>query len=86
VIAALLVVRALPALVYRRELGRRGAVAAGLLQATSLPFIVAASQIGVELDKISEATAAGLVAGGVLSVLLFPTLALALLERPEPTR
>jgi len=56
------------------------------LQATSLPFIVAASQIGVELDKISEATAAGLVAGGVLSVLLSPTLALGLLERPEPTR
>jgi len=61
-------------------------VSRGLLQATSLPFIVAASQIGVELDKISEATAAGLVAGGVLSVLLSPTLALGLLERPEPTR
>ena len=86
VIAALLAVRALPALAYGRELGRRGAIAAGLLQATSLPFIVAASQIGVELDKISEATAAGLVAGGVLSVLLSPTLALGLLERPEPTR
>jgi Kef-type K+ transport system membrane component KefB len=80
VIAALLLVRALPAMIYREQLGRRAAVAAGLLQATSLPFIVAASQIGVELDKISEATAAGLVAGGVLSVLLFPALALALLR------
>jgi Kef-type K+ transport system membrane component KefB len=81
VILALLLVRGLPALVYREELGSRGALAAGLLQATSLPFIVAATQIGVELDKISEATAAGLVAGGVLSVLLFPAVALALLER-----
>jgi hypothetical protein len=34
----------------------------------------------VELDKISEATAAGLVAGGALSVLLFPAVALALLR------
>jgi Kef-type K+ transport system membrane component KefB len=81
VIAALLVVRALPALIYRGELGARGALAAGLLQATSLPFIVAASQIGVGLHKISQATAAGLVTGGVLSVLLFPALALALLRR-----
>jgi Kef-type K+ transport system membrane component KefB len=80
VIGALLVVRALPALVYRGELGARAAMAAGLLQATSLPFIVAAAQIGVELDKISEATAAGLVAGGVLSVLIFPALALSLLR------
>ena len=83
VLAALLVVRAAPAMVYRRELGGRAAFAAGLLQATSLPFIVAASQIGVELHKISEATAAGLIAGGVLSVLLFPALALALLRREQ---
>src|SRR4051794_17502684 len=81
VIGALLVVRALPALVYRSELGARAAIAAGLLQATSLPFIVAATQIGVELHKISDATAAGLVAGGVLSVLLFPAVALALLKQ-----
>lgn len=77
---ALLLVRGLPALLYRID--RRQAVAAGLLQATSLPFIVAAVQIGVELDKISEATAAGLVAAGVLSVLLFPATALALMRRP----
>ena len=81
VLAGLLVVRALPALIYRGELGARASVAAGLLQATSLPFIVAATQIGVELHKISEATAAGLVAGGVLSVLLFPAVALALLRQ-----
>jgi Kef-type K+ transport system membrane component KefB len=81
VIAALLLVRALPALTYRRELGTREALAAGLLQATSLPFVVAASQIGVELHRISQATAAGLITGGVLSVLLFPALAVAVLRR-----
>ena len=80
VVVALLLVRAAPALLYRPALGERRALAAGLLQATSLPFIVAAAQIGVELGKIDTATAAGLVAGGVLSVLLFPAIALALLR------
>ena len=79
-LVALLVVRALPALLYRRFVDAQQAVAAGLLQATSLPFVVAATQIGAELGKISKATAAGLVAGGVLSVLLFPALALRVLE------
>lgn len=80
-VVALLVVRGLPALLYRRFVGRREAVAAGLLQATSLSFVVAATQIGVELGKLDEAAAAGLVAGGVVSVLLFPALALGTLER-----
>jgi predicted Kef-type K+ transport protein len=59
-------------------------LAAGLLQATSLSFIVPATQIGVELGKISTATAAGLVAGGVLSVLMFPALALQLIRERRP--
>ena len=50
-LAALLLVRGLPALLYRGFVGDRRAVAAGLLQATSLPFIVAASMIGVELGR-----------------------------------
>jgi Kef-type K+ transport system membrane component KefB len=83
--AALLIVRGLPALLYRRTVGPRQVVAAGLLQATSLSFIVPATQIGVELGEISEATAAGLVTGGLVSVLLFPALALGLLEARGPT-
>jgi Kef-type K+ transport system membrane component KefB len=82
-LAALLVVRAVPALVYRSALVRRELAVAGLLQATSLPFIVAASMIGVEIGMLDEATAAGLVAAGLLSVLLFPLLSLTLLRRGE---
>jgi hypothetical protein len=59
-------------------------VAAGLLQATSLSFIVPATQIGVELGKISTATAAGLVAGGVVTVLVFPAVALRLMAKGQP--
>jgi Kef-type K+ transport system membrane component KefB len=79
-VVALLMVRGLPALVYRRFLSGRQALSAGLLQATSLSFVVAASQIGVELGELDSADAAGLVTGGVLSVLLFPVVALRLLR------
>ncbi|MGH3101053.1 MAG: cation:proton antiporter, partial [Thermoleophilia bacterium] len=79
-VLALLVVRGMPALIYSRFMTRREAVATGLLQATSLSFIVAASQIGVELGKLDEVEAAGLVAGGVISVLVFPAIALRMLR------
>jgi Kef-type K+ transport system membrane component KefB len=83
---ALVLVRALPALLlYRSTVGRRNTVVAALLQATSLPFIVAGSMIGIELGTIDEATGAALIAAGLLSVLLFPLAALTLLRRGEPT-
>ncbi len=82
-VLALLVIHGLPTLMYRRFLTRRRLVAAGLLQATSLSFVVAATQIGVELGHLDSAAAAGLVAGGVVSVLVFPVLALRLLESDE---
>jgi Kef-type K+ transport system membrane component KefB len=80
-LAALLLMRGLPALMYVRTMGRRPALAAALLQATSLPFIVAASQIGVEIGRLSEVTAAAMVTAGLLSVLVFPTIALGLLQK-----
>lgn len=79
---ALLVVRGVPAALYVPEVGRRGAVAAGLLQATSLPFLVTATQIGVALGEIRGDTAAALVSAGLLSVVIFPLVALSLLGRP----
>jgi Kef-type K+ transport system membrane component KefB len=81
---ALLVVRGLPALLGLRANGTRPTLALGLLQATSLPFIVTAAQIGVALGKLSSVTAAALVCAGLLSVLIFPLLALTLLRRGEP--
>jgi Kef-type K+ transport system membrane component KefB len=80
---ALLAVRGLPALLGLRANGTRPTLALGLLQATSLPFIVTATQIGVTLGKITPVTAAALVCAGLLSVLIFPLIALALL-RGEP--
>jgi len=82
-LAALLLVRGLPAVLYRKRVGARRTVVAGLLQATSLPFIVAAVQIGMELGKLDQATGAALVAAGLLSVLLFPLAALTVLRGAE---
>ncbi len=82
-LVALLLVRGVPALLYRPLVGTRRSVVAGLLQATSLSFIVAASQIGLELGLITKATGAALIAAGLLSVLIFPLLALTILRRAE---
>jgi Kef-type K+ transport system membrane component KefB len=81
---ALLVARGGPALLGLRANGPRATLALGLLQATSLPFIVTITQIGVALGKITPVTAAALVCAGLLSVLIFPLLALANLRRMTP--
>lgn len=94
-LAALVVVRGLPALLYRGLVGGRRVAVAALFQSTSLPFIVAATAIGMELGLIDGAASAALVAAGLLSVLLFPVIGLGLLRRaaeapaaegPEPAR
>lgn len=83
-LVALLAARGLPALLYRDLVqGPKKSAAAGLLQATSLGFFVVAGQIGMELDLISRATGAALIAAGLLSVLLFPLGALGLLRRED---
>jgi Kef-type K+ transport system membrane component KefB len=93
-LAALLAVRGLPAIAYRGFVGGRRASIAGVLQATSLPFIVAATAIGQELNLMDAAEASALIAAGLLSVLIFPIGGLTLLKRamkdegaplPEPT-
>jgi Kef-type K+ transport system membrane component KefB len=80
-LAALLVARGLPALVYRPLTNRTQMIAAGLLQATSISFLVVAGQIGVQLHLVRPAVYAALVAAGLLSVILFPLSALTLLRR-----
>jgi Kef-type K+ transport system membrane component KefB len=80
---ALLLARGLPAALYRSMVGDRSSIAAGLLQATSLPFIVAATEIGMELGVLSPAIGAAMVVAGLLSVVLFPLGALTLLRADE---
>ena len=89
-LAALLIVRGLPALLYVRLIGVRHAAVAGLMQATTLTFVIVATQIGLTAGLISLTTSSALLAAGLLSAALFPGLALRLLAGraplPDPVR
>jgi Kef-type K+ transport system membrane component KefB len=78
-LAALLIVRGVPALFYVRLIGRPRAGAAGLMQATTLTFVIVASQIGIASGQVSRTTGAALLAAGLLSAALFPAVSLRLL-------
>ena len=83
-LAALLVVRGLPALLYTPLVGRRHAAVAGLMQATTLTFVIVATQIGLAARLLSPTTSASLLAAGLLSAAIFPGMALRLLPSPGP--
>jgi Kef-type K+ transport system membrane component KefB len=89
-LVALLVVRGLPALLYKGFIGVRRAEVAGLMQATTLTFVIVATRIGLAAGLISPTTSASLLAAGLLSAALFPAAALRLLaptgSAPEPAR
>jgi Kef-type K+ transport system membrane component KefB len=85
-LAALVAVRGLPALLYRPVIPRERVPVAVLMQATSLPFIVAATAVGLALHVVSPANAAALIAAGLLSVVIFPALSLVLLRRGQRAR
>jgi Kef-type K+ transport system membrane component KefB len=86
-LVALLLVRGLPAVLYRPLLATRGQVlTAGLLQATSLSLPVVGGTIGVHLGLIRPDTYVALVAAALLSVIVFPLLAGVLAAEGSPGR
>jgi Kef-type K+ transport system membrane component KefB len=75
----LLAVRGLPSFVlYRRDLDLRQRTQMMLLTATSLPLLVALSAVGLDTGHMLPENAAALIGAGVLSVMFFPGLAVAL--------
>jgi Kef-type K+ transport system membrane component KefB len=80
ILVALLLVRGLPAVLYVRTLGWPAALAAGLLQATSLTFIVVTTIVGIDTGHLKPSTASALVVAGLLSVILYPPTAMQLLK------
>jgi Kef-type K+ transport system membrane component KefB len=74
-----LVVRGLPSLLAAPPgSSRRDLAATALYGSTALPIIVAVTAIGVDQGDLTSGTAAALVGAGMLSVLLFPLIALTL--------
>lgn len=77
-----LVTRGLPALpVAPAGSSMRDRIALGLFAATGLPIIVAVTGIGVDEGVLDSALASALVGAGMLSVLLYPLIAMALRSR-----
>jgi len=78
----LLVVRGLPALfVYRKVLPARQRVEMTFITATTMPLLIALAEIGLSDGVMLKANAAALVGAGVLSVLIYPLIAVALARR-----
>ncbi|MHC2998598.1 cation:proton antiporter [Microbacterium sp. HJ5] len=77
VLVVLLIVRGLPSVLAAPEGStRRDRLSVALLGATALPIIVAVTAIGVDEGVLSPAASALLVGAGMLSVLLFPLVAM----------
>lgn len=81
VLLALLFVRGLPALLYRRELSGREQLSLAFFSATGLPLIVAITTIGVQVGRLSEQGAVAMVGAGMVSVFVYPLVALSVLKR-----
>ena len=78
----LLLVRGVPARLYRAELpDRRERLALAFFSATGLPLIVAITTIGLDTEQMRSSTAAALVGAGMLSIVIFPLVGKALLDR-----
>jgi Kef-type K+ transport system membrane component KefB len=74
----LLAVRGLPSLlVYRRFLPVRQRVEMTFITATTMPLLIALAAIGLSTGAMIPANAAALVGAGVLSVLFYPLIAIA---------
>ena len=75
----LLIVRGLPSLlVYRRALAMRQRLEMTFITATTLPLLIALAEIGQRDGVMLPATAAALIGAGVLSVLVYPLIAVGL--------
>ena len=73
--------RGVPALLFRRQLGTRATGALALLSATSLSFVITATDIGVRIGKLRDINATAIVGAAVIAMLIFPLGAQALLPR-----
>ncbi|HEV2774490.1 MAG TPA: cation:proton antiporter [Solirubrobacteraceae bacterium] len=71
-LAAVFLVKGIPALLYRDEFAWRDCAAAGALQSAQMTLTVAGVEIGQELGVIDDAVGAALIGVALLSVLIAP--------------
>lgn len=77
-LALMLLIRGVPLLLYKKELTPEEKLPFALYSATGLPLIIIISEIGVSSGLMPQDRASILVSAGMISVLLFPILAVKL--------
>ena len=80
-LSLLVVVRGTSSLLWLRELGTRKTLSLALFGATGLPLIVAIVGIGTDNGAIAADVGTSLIGAGMISVLLFPLLAMTIAGR-----
>jgi Kef-type K+ transport system membrane component KefB len=79
-----LIVRGLPAmLIYRKILSKSELKPLALFSATQLPLVIVITDLAVESGVMIPNNATNLVGAAIISVILFPIIALHLLERAK---
>lgn len=78
-----LVVRGAPTWLARKEVPPGTLAPLALMAASALPLVVAITEVGVQTGRLGSDTAASMVGAAMLSVLIYPAVALALLKRAE---
>ena len=73
-----LVVRGTPALLWLRDVGRRGTASVAFFGATQLPLVVAIVGIGTDRGAIDADVGASLIGAAMVSVLVYPLIATAI--------
>jgi len=83
-LALFLVVRGLPVILYRHEItDKRRQLALAFFSATALPLVVAITTLGVEAGQMRSSTAAAMVGAGMISIVVYPLLGMAMLRPNE---
>ncbi|EOM78232.1 cation:proton antiporter [Rhodococcus rhodnii] len=82
-VGLILLVRGLPVFLVERSFAVRDRVRIALFASTGLPIVVAVTQVAVAAGEMSGENASVLVFGGAVTVLVLPSLALALGGRRE---
>jgi Kef-type K+ transport system membrane component KefB len=84
--AGFLFIRIVPLCLYRRVLAERDLFPLALFSSTTLPLVVAITYLGVRTGHMLPENASALVGAAVISVAVFPTLAIWLRSTPDEKR
>lgn len=85
-LALFLVVRGVPVFIYRKDLPKADLLPLAFLSSTTLPLVMAVTAIGTATGKMRPENAAALMGAAMISVFLFPLLAMILRKKSDHSK